>query len=267
MARMSSHTEDLDLLTQAARAAGKIARKHFRKSPRTWDKGDGQGPVTEADLAIDRMLSDHLRLARPAYGWLSEESVDDPARLDTRRQFIIDPIDGTRAFIAGERSFAVVLAVVEEGAPVASAIYMPMLGRMFTAVRDLGAQLNGAAITRSARSGLEGAQLLVSKPHFLPEHWLGDPLPAERHWRSSLAYRMALVAQGRFDGMVTLRPSWEWDIAAGDLIAREAGAASTDRTGGILRFNNPYPQVNGVFVATPAVHTDLLARATPQHTA
>ena len=110
---------DLALLTDAAREAGLIALRYWRRNPQVWDKGGEHGPVTEADLAVNDMLKARLLAARPDHGWLSEETPDDPARLSRECVFIIDPIDGTRAFIAGEDTFAVSLAVVEQGIPVA----------------------------------------------------------------------------------------------------------------------------------------------------
>ena len=111
---------DLALIAGAARAAGEIARGYWRKSPKVWDKGEGHGPVTEADLAINGMLEARLRGARPGYGWLSEETPDTPDRLAARRVFVLDPLDGTRAFIEGDKTFAHSIAVIEDGAPVAA---------------------------------------------------------------------------------------------------------------------------------------------------
>lgn len=253
---------DLALLRDAAKAAGQIAAKYFRKDPEVWDKGAGQGPVTEADLEIDTMLRQELMAARSDYGWLSEETTDSAIRLDRERVFVVDPIDGTRAFMDGETGFSHALAVVENGVPLAAVVYLPMMDLMFTAARGRGASLNGITLGTSARLELDGAQLLGNKKMFAEEHW-GGPLPVTQHFRSSLAYRMVLVAEGAFDGMITLRPSWEWDIAAGDLIAREAGATVTDRAGTQLRFNNPHPQVNGVLAAPANVHQGLMERLVP----
>lgn len=253
---------DLALLRDAAKAAGEIAAKHFRKDPEAWDKGAGQGPVTEADIEVDTMLREELTAARSDYGWLSEETADNATRLDRSRVFVVDPIDGTRAFMNGKTGFSHALAVVEDGVPIASVVYLPMLDLMFTAARGQGAMLNGMALGTSSRTALDGAQLLGNKKMFAEEHW-GGPLPVTQHFRSSLAYRMVLVAEGAFDGMITLRPSWEWDIAAGDLIAREAGATVTDQRGTQLRFNNPHPQVNGVLAAPANVHQGLMARLVP----
>ena len=246
---------DLAILTDAAREAGKIASGYFGGRYTSEDKPDGAGPVTEADLAVNVMLSETLRAERPDYGWLSEESEDSAVRLGRERVFIVDPLDGTRSFIAGETTWAHSLAVAEEGQVMAAVIYLPMRDRLYAAARGRGATLNGAPIRASGRSELAGATLLAARPALKPDWWKGGAVPpVERVYRPSLAYRLALVAQGRYDAMITLRDSWEWDIAAGALILSEAGATVTDRHGAPLRFNNPHPQVAGVVAAAPGVH-------------
>lgn len=245
---------DLTLLADAALAAGDVALRYFKADPKVWVKDDNQGPVTEADLAVNALLLDTLRGARPDYGWLSEETPDDTDRLKTTRQFIIDPIDGTRAFIAGTRDWSHALAVVENGEVMAGVVTLPARGMTYAAIRGGGATLNGEPITVTQIASLTQAHVLTTKPNLAPEHWLGGVAPLfSKGFRSSLAYRLCLVAEGRFDAMLTLRPSWEWDIAAGALIVAEAMGTATDRTGAALRFNNPHPQVNGV-IAAGAVH-------------
>jgi myo-inositol-1(or 4)-monophosphatase len=253
---------DLDLLIAAARKSGEIATHYFKNDPDVTDKPSGAGPVTAADLAVNTMLEDTLRTARPDYGWLSEETEDTDHRLTTTRQFVIDPIDGTRAFIEGSRDWAHSLAVVEAGQVIAAAVYLPIRDLMFAAVKGGGATVNDTK-TKVTTSALEGATVLGAKPNFDVRHWGGQAPPVKRAFRSSLAYRLCLVAQGRFDGMITLRPSWEWDIAAGALIAAEAGAVVTDPTGAALQFNNPHPQVPGVLVGGPELHAGLAARLEP----
>ena len=241
---------NLALLLSAAEAAGDIAKRHFRAGPETWDKGDGQGPVTEADLEIDRMLKAELLAARPDYGWLSEESEDGAARLSAERVFIVDPIDGTRAFINGETSFSHALAIAERGKIIAAVVHVPMKAQSFSATLGGGARCNGSAISVSKQTRMEGARVLSRRPDMKPEHWL-VPHGMAHHFRPSLAYRLCLVANGRFDAMLTLRPAWEWDVAAGDLIVREAGGA-VSTTGGLpTRYNNHLPKLAGM-VAGPA---------------
>ncbi len=255
---------DLTLLIDAAREAGRIATSYSGKDARRWDKpGDG-GPVTEADMAVNTMLEQHLQAARPGYGWLSEETEDNSDRLSCRTVFIVDPIDGTRSYIEGADTWAHALAIATDGIVKAAVIYLPMRDLMYVASAGQGAFLNDAPITPSALTSLKGADILASRPAMDAQYWNHGDVPGfKRSFRPSLAYRMALVAEGRFDGMLTLRPSWEWDIAAGDLILQEAGAQVTDRRGGPLRFNNPHPKVNGVVAGGGSVHQQICAALTP----
>lgn len=252
---------DLALLTEAALQAGEIARRHFRDGAEVWDKGDGQGPVTEADFAVNDHLRHMLLGARPGYGWMSEESdpLDDLTRLNHARCFVIDPIDGTRAFIDRQPGFAHALAVVEDGRPVAAAVHLPMLDLTYAAVLGGGARLNGATIAATSHADPQGATMLATRPTLDPVHWPGGLPPVKREFRPSLAWRLALVGEGRFDSMLTLRDAWDWDIAGAALIAAEAGARVTDRLGQPLRFNRAEARSAGVVAAGPALHAVLLA--------
>ncbi len=254
--------DDLALIEAAARAAGRIAALRFADGLKGREKPDGQGPVTEADLEVDRMLRAELTGARPGYGWLSEESEDGPARLSARRVFVVDPIDGTRAFIAGQKAWAQSIAVVEDGRPVAGVVHLPMLERTYSAAVGAGARLNGVPIRVSPRADLDNSRVLTTAAQLDPAHWRGSAPRLERHMRPSLAYRLCLAAEGAFDAMITFRDCWEWDVAAGELIAGEAGASVTGRDGRTARYNNPRPMVPGLIVAGPALHAAILARLT-----
>ncbi len=249
---------DLDLLQDAALAAGEIAKRHFREDPEVWDKGGDLGPVTEADLEIDRMLRNELVGARPGYGWLSEETEDDLDRLNRDRVFIVDPIDGTRAFMAGHEHFAHSLAIAERGEIIAAVVHLPMMDRTYVAAKGAGATLNGERITAKDSDDVAAAVFLANKANMRPEMWANGVPPCRRSFRPSLAYRVCLAAEGRYDGMLTLRPTWEWDVAAGDLIAREAGAVVTDRARLATRYNNERPQLNGLLVAGPKMHAAVM---------
>ena len=250
---------DLELLKAAALEAGAIARGFWREDPQVWDKG-GDDPVSEADFAVDRHLADRLIKARPDHGWVSEETEDDPARFEARRVFIVDPIDGTRAFVAGEKTWAHSLALVEDGAVIAACVYLPVHEKMYLSAKGQGATLNGVAISVSDTKDLSGASVLSPKVSFRPEFWKAGPPEVDRHFRPSLAYRMALIGEGRFDAMMTLRGAWEWDIAAGALIASEAGAVVTDRHGDPLKFNTASRKTAGVIAGASGVHSALLGR-------
>lgn len=251
---------DLALLLKAAAAAGAIARRHFGSRPRAWDKGGGQGPVSEADLEIDAMLHERLCAARPDYGWLSEETADDGERLAAPALFVVDPIDGTRAFLAGRPDFAHALAVVRDRQPVAAVVHLPLLDLTYAATAGGGARLNGRTIAPAAPAALDAARLLVGRSQLAPGFWPGGVPPVAPHFRHSLAWRLCLVAEGAFDGTLTFRDVWHWDIAAGALVAAEAGATVTDRRGAALRFNTADPRSAGLLAAPAALHRGLFAR-------
>jgi myo-inositol-1(or 4)-monophosphatase len=250
---------DLDLLREAALEAGRIAMKYFGRTPQAWEKDDGQGPVTEADIEIDRMLHARLLGAHPDAGWLSEETEDDPVRLTCERVFVVDPIDGTKSFINGNQNFSHSLAIAENGVVVAGVVHLPARGLTYEAALGHGAFLNGERISASAADNISGARVLASESQFRSSLWARKPPPVERHFRASLAYRMCLVAQGRFDGMITLRDTWEWDVAAGVLICEEAGARATTRSGARPLFNQPVPHMAGMLAAAPKLHQRLMA--------
>jgi myo-inositol-1(or 4)-monophosphatase len=254
---------DLALLTDAAREAGRIAMRYWRKDPQVWDKGGEHGPVTEADLAVNDMLKAKLLAARRDYGWLSEETPDNSDRLAAETVFIIDPIDGTRAFVAGEETWAHSLAVAHKGKVTAGVVYLPAIDRIYVASETSAPLRDGEVIRASGRDRLEGANILTTKANMVPEKWPGGVPEVTRSFRASLAYRMCLAAEGRFDGMLTLRDAWEWDIAAGSLIAERAGAMVTDQRGHALRFNTPTALAEGVLALPPKLHAEALARLNP----
>lgn len=254
----SDRESDLALLTRAARAAGAIALRHWRKAPRSWDKGGGGGPVSEADLEVNRRVEEILRGGRPGHGWLSEESPDDPAaRTSQASAFVVDPIDGTRAFLAGEAHWSVSLAVVDQGLVTAGVVFLPVLDRIYAATHDGPAECNGQAISAGPTT-----EVLSNAASLQADHWPGGVPDLTRKFRASIANRLCLVAEGRFGAMLTLGQTWEWDVAAGSLIAARAGARVSDGTGAALRFNRPDPRLPGVIAAAPAVWDDLIARRT-----
>lgn len=253
---------DTELLLDAVRQAGEIACARIGTPLDIQEKGT-LGPVTDVDIEIDEVLRRQLRQARPDYGWLSEETEDDKARLKTGRVFILDPIDGTRSFIAGEPGWAVSLAIIDHGRPVAAAVNLPAREELYSATLGEGAFRGGERIAASDRQEVDGATVLTARKQMLPEHWPGGPPPLDRHFRSSLAWRICLVASGRFDSMLTFRPAWEWDIAAGALIAAEAGAVVTDGSGDELHFNSPEAKQPGLVVAPQILHDNIMAYRLP----
>lgn len=253
-------THDLDLLIKAAESAGDIATGYFRGQNEVWHKPQGAGPVTQADLAVDEMLRETLMEARPDYGWLSEETEDTSERLQKDKVFIVDPIDGTRSFVDGSSTWAHSLAIAENGTITAAVVFLPIRDKLYAASKGAGTSLNGIAVAPDWTAPKRDASVLATRPSMDEKHWPGGVPVIDRQHRPSLAYRLCLVAEGRFDAMLTLRQSWEWDIAAGELILSEAGATVTDQKGEALRFNNPHPQTDGVVASGKELHTDFMRR-------
>ena len=254
---------DLELLSAAVREAGAIARGFFGGDYKRWSKAQGS-PVTEADLAVDRFLNQKLRAARPGYGWLSEESEDDASRLACRTLFIVDPIDGTVAFLKAKPHFAICAAVVHDARPVAGAVYNPITEECFAARTGAGATLNDVPIQVSAREEVEGCRMLADKAMLAHPAWNTPPNipwpPMEIETRSSIAYRLALVANGAFDAMLALSAKRDWDLAAADIVLSEAGGIVTAHDGAPFRYNLPEAMQNSVVGAGRALHARLIER-------
>ena len=256
--------DDLALLERSVREAGKIAREFFEAGTfKRWDKGKGN-PVTEADIAVDKFLHETLRTARPEFGWLSEETEDDPARLKARDVVVGDPIVGTIAFMKGRPHFTVCAGIVRDGVPVAGVVFNPMLDELFAARTGAGATLNGARIHVSDRTEIEGIRMLGDKPMFAHAAWNTPPNrpwpPMEIETRNSIAYRMVLVAGGQFDAAMALSSKRDWDIAAAEIIVREAGGLSTTHTGAPMLYNLESTLKPSLVVAGPKLHAALIDR-------
>ncbi|MBV9046329.1 MAG: 3'(2'),5'-bisphosphate nucleotidase CysQ [Alphaproteobacteria bacterium] len=255
---------DLALLEEAVRDGGKIARKFFEAGTfKRWDKSKGN-PVTEADIAVDTFLRERLMAARPEFGWLSEETEDDPARLRASCVFVVDPIDGTIAFMKGRPHFTICAGIVRDGEAVAGAVFNPMTEECFTATKGEGAMLNGTRIHVSDRAQIEGMRMLGDKPMFGHAAWNNPPNrpwpPMEVETRNSIAYRMALVAGGGFDGMMALSAKRDWDMAAADVIVTEAGGIVTTHTGAKPVYNRESTLQPSLVAAGPKLHAELMAR-------
>ena len=250
---------DLDLIREAALEGGRLALEARAEGLKVWSKPGGS-PVTDADLAVDTLLKLRLKAARPNYGWLSEETADDEARLGMRRLFVVDPIDGTAAYLRHKPWFTVCVAVVEDGRPTVGVVHAPELGETYEAAAGGGARLNGAPIAPSARTELDDCAMLGDARMFADPRW-PRPWPAMRvESRNSIAYRMALVASGVFDAALALSPKNDWDLAAADLIASEAGAFVGDHRGRPFVYNGPAPQQRSLLCAAPGLSELILQR-------
>jgi myo-inositol-1(or 4)-monophosphatase len=243
---------EVDLPRQAARLeacvreAGALALSMFQTPLKNWTKGVSS-PVSEADIAVDVLLRKQLTAENTGIAWLSEESADDPSRLEARYVWIVDPIDGTRAYIAGLPDWAVSAALVEHGRPIAACLYAPVTAEFFMAVAGAGATRNGVAI--AATKAAELAQARIAGPKNFLERLAAIAPPFTVMPRThSLALRLARVAQGTFDAAIAGGNSHDWDLAAADLLVHESGGALTPFTGGTVTYNCPVPR-HGMLVA------------------
>ncbi|HEX4768841.1 MAG TPA: 3'(2'),5'-bisphosphate nucleotidase CysQ [Lichenihabitans sp.] len=250
----------LALLTEAALAGGEIAMRYFRPGAETAARIDykhGGSPVTEADLEVDRFLRDRLCAALPEAAWLSEETADDLRRLDFAHVIVVDPIDGTRGYVGGDRRWAVSIALVGEGRPVAGVVHVPAMGQTYAARLGGGARRNGAAIHVTRRGLLPGATLAAPAGFIGPlvravPVNLGDKVP-------SLACRFAAVAAGDIDCAVASPNAHDWDIAAVDLILHEAGGLLSAGDGLPLTYNRRQPRHPTLYAAGLELHPALRA--------
>ncbi|OBX20100.1 3'(2'),5'-bisphosphate nucleotidase CysQ [Erythrobacter sp. QSSC1-22B] len=241
---------DSQRLESIVREAGRIAHDLWPgagHSVASWEKEPG-APVCEADIAVDVFLKRELGALLPSAGWLSEETVDDPARLANSLIWLVDPVDGTRDFIRGRSGWCVSVALVSAGRPLIGALAAPARSESWSAVAGAGALRNGVALRASTRSEFPAARVPA------------DSLPAPDRdlllvdKPNSIALRIAMVAADEADLVATLRWGFEWDIGAAALIAREAGASTTDAFGRTLEYNKRDPRAFGVIVCAPGIH-------------
>lgn len=243
------------IVTEAAERALALWPGHGH-APKVWDKGH-DNPVCEADLAVDAFLHEALGALVPQAGWLSEETVDDPVRLARGLCWVVDPVDGTRDFVRGRPGWAVSVALVEAGRPIAAMLAAPARGEVWLAQAGQGATRNGVPLVASQRLDLNGARMPMDH---LPPTSVDLTMVAKPN---SIALRMAMVASAEADLLATWRWGYEWDIAAAALIAQEAGAVVTDAHGADLVFNKPDPRAFGVLVSAPAIHEEARRRVSP----
>ncbi|MCV3766811.1 3'(2'),5'-bisphosphate nucleotidase CysQ [Rhizobium sp. TRM95796] len=254
-----SHADDLELLREAAIAAGRVALGFFRNDVEVFWKNDGASPVTAADHAANDVLKARLLAARPDYGWLSEESEDDVSRLGASRVFVIDPIDGTRAFMTGRETWAVSAAVVEAGRPVAGVLFAPALNELYLADAGGRVEKNGAAL-RVGGSDPAG-RFTISAADDAMAHLDADVRSRlDKVGRiPSLAYRLAMIADGRLDATLVKPHAHDWDLAAAELILVNAGGVLSDAEGAAIVYNKPDPSHDLLVAARVDLHRQVVA--------
>jgi myo-inositol-1(or 4)-monophosphatase len=261
---MASFERERAVAEAAAREAGAIVRHYYEKpiaEVAKTDKGAGREEnwLTQADAESDELLKRRLLGAFPDDGWLSEETKDSPARLEKRRVWIVDPLDGTREFTLHVPEFCVCVALVEDGRPVVGVEYNPATDRLYSAARGAGTTMNGAPARVSAQPHVSLAKVLASRSEDKRGEW--EPFKPYCHvvLTGSVAYKLAELSVGNGDATFTLTPKNEWDVCAGALLVEEAGGKVTELDGRPMRFNRPSPLRPGMIASNGALHESLMA--------
>jgi len=255
--RGGTDRRDFDLLVSSVREAGALALTMFRQHVRKWIKPDGS-PVTEADIAVDRLLRNRLQSARPSYGWLSEETPDDEDRLKADLLWIADPIDGTASFVKGADNWCIAAALVSGVRPVHAVVYRPVTEQLFEACEGEGAFVNGLRIELAGRAGLDGARIVGSGSALkrVAQNASIEPYPNST---VPLALRLCFVATGDYDAALSTGNKNDWDVAAGDLIVHEAGGRVTGTNGETYTFNRRESWQRGMVAARTGLHEEIVS--------
>jgi myo-inositol-1(or 4)-monophosphatase len=244
-------------LETVMREAGELARATARGPFKRWTKGEDKSPVSDGDIAVNDFLRAHLSRLSPQAGWLSEETEDDLSARAAPTAWIVDPIDGTRAYVAGFPDWSISVALVEGGRPLIAALYAPVTEEMFLGRRGGGATLNASSIGASSGIALDGARLAGPKRYLTHIATINPGIRAEPKVHS-LALRLARVAQGEFDAAFASQGGNDWDLAAADLLVHEAGGVMTDFAGRTLTYNRPHTVHGALIAAGRARHGTLI---------
>lgn len=244
------------------RAAGDAIMGFYRSSFNVEDKSP-DNPVTDADLAADRLLHERLLALEPNAGWLSEETADNAERLERRLVWVVDPLDGTKEFVMGIPEFSVSVALVDDGEPVLAVIYNPATGELYSARRGQGVTYNGTPVRTSDRTELTGAGVDASRSEMKRGEFELFANLVDLKVVGSISYKLARVAAGQADATWSRGPKHEWDICAGTLLVTEAGGRCVDLDGEPIRFNKSFPKVNGLIADNGHLHDELLATLRP----
>lgn len=250
-------TEDLARIREALEAARAVFARYTPGDVDARIKA-GDDPVTAADTEVDALL--RRLLPQDGEGWLSEETTDDLSRLDRRRVWVVDPLDGTREFVEGIPEWCVSVGLVEDGEPVAGGILNPATGEAIVGARGLGVTLNGRPARVSDRPTLSGALVVASRSEVKRREWEGytEGLFNMRP-TGSVAYKLGLVAAGLADATWTLTPKHEWDVAAGVALVLASGGTVLTGQKDEIRFNREKPKLSRLIAAPPQLIPEIEA--------
>jgi myo-inositol-1(or 4)-monophosphatase len=252
-----SRAEDLERIRAALEAAAR-ALAPFSSGAVDARRKAGGDPVTEADVAVNELL--RRMLPRPAEGWLSEETTDDPRRLERDRVWVVDPLDGTREFVDGTPEWCVSIGLVERGRAVAGGILAPPTGQLLLGALDGGVTLNGRPYRLQPGGGLQDVEVLASRSEVRRGEWERyRDAPFRVRPTGSVAFKLAQVAAGLADATWTLTPKHEWDVAGGVALVAAAGGEVWTPEGAAPHFNRPVPRLSGLFATRPGLGAPLRA--------
>lgn len=254
---MSERSLDRDAVIAATQEAAALAFTSWRDGAvpdtKVWEKSKNN-PVSDIDMAVDALLTQRLRRILPDAAWLSEETVDDPARLDARLLWLVDPIDGTRDYVRGRDGWCVSVALVADGLPVFAVMAAPAQAKLWVAASGEGVTCNGEILTCSMREDFIGSRVPADDLPKIDRDLVTVTKP------NSIAMRMTMVACDRADLVASLRWGNEWDVAAAHLVAQEAGAVVTDALGNSIIYNKREPLDFGLICCAPGIHEAAVER-------
>ncbi|WP_353209079.1 3'(2'),5'-bisphosphate nucleotidase CysQ [Sphingorhabdus sp.] len=248
---------DRDAVVAAIQEAAALAFASWRDNAapdaKVWEKSK-DNPVSDIDIAVDALLTKRLRAILPEAAWLSEETIDDPSRLDARLLWLVDPIDGTRDYVRGRSGWCVSVALVADGLPVFAVMAAPAQDKIWIAASGEGVICNGTLLSGSIRQDFAGARVPADDLPRVDSDLVTVDKP------NSIAMRMTMVACDRADLVATLRWGNEWDIAAAHLVAQEAGGIVTDALGQTITYNKRAPLDFGLICCAPGIHQAAVER-------
>jgi myo-inositol-1(or 4)-monophosphatase len=248
---------ELELAREAALSAGEILERYFRDRGFEIEQKGKDNPVTTADFDADHEIKRLLRAPFPEYGWLSEETADNPDRLSCHRVWIVDPLDGTKEFIKGIPEFVIAIALAEDGHAILGVTYNPIKREMFWCARGSGCYMDSRPVHVTPTPTLEHATVLASRSETSRGEWKNYEGKLRVNPIGSVAYKLALVAAGRADATFTRTPKSEWDIASGAALIVEAGGRITDIDGSEMRFNKPSVKLKGFVASNTLLHGEI----------
>lgn len=247
---------------QTAQAAGKAIMGYYQAAYEVKDKSP-DNPVTDADLASDQLLKEGLMKLLPEAGWLSEETRDNPDRLNKKYVWVVDPLDGTKEFVLGIPEFSVAIGLVENGQPILAVVYNPVTEELFYAAKGEGCFYNSSPAQISSKATLAGAEIDASRSEIKKGEF--DPFKEMVKLKiiGSIAYKLARVSAGICDGTWSRGPKHEWDICAGNFLITEAGGSVADLNNNPITYNKSFPKVNGIIANNGHLHSEIVAALAP----